>query len=165
FHPLGPGGPTVSGQALYFWLCALLALAVQLLANNLLTGHWGRTVNAVRQSEIATESVGVSVYRMKLKAFSLSAVLAGLSGALFAHQQGFIVSDTFTFDKSVELLVFVILGGARSLFGPLIGTAALVLLPEALKTIGAYDILPRSQAGLQAALVLVGGLCALGLAH
>ena len=62
-------------------------------------------------------------------------MLAGLAGALFAHQQGYIVSDTFTFDKSVELLVFVILGGARSLFGPLIGATVLVILPEVLKTV------------------------------
>jgi ABC-type branched-subunit amino acid transport system permease subunit len=118
FRPFGPDGPTLTGQVLYFWVCAGLALIVQLLANNLLTGRWGRTINALRQSEIASETIGVSVYRMKLKTFTFSAVLAGLAGALFTHQQGYIVSDTFTFDKSVELLVFVILGGARSLFGP-----------------------------------------------
>src|SRR6202521_1961086 len=100
---------------------------------------------------------------MKLKTFTFSAVLAGLAGALFAHQQGYIVSDTFTFDKSVELLVFVILGGVRSLFGPLIGTTVLVLLPELLKTIGSYDILPKSNVALQAGLILFGGVCALGL--
>jgi branched-chain amino acid transport system permease protein len=92
-------------------------------------------------------------------------VLAGLAGALFTHQQGYIVSDTFTFDKSVELLVFVILGGVRSLFGPLIGTAVLVILPELLKTIGSYDILPKSNLVLQVMLVALGGLCALGLAR
>ncbi len=163
FRPFGDDSIILTGQVLYFWVCAALMLIAQLLTNNLLTSRWGRTINAVRQSEIASETIGVSVYRMKLKTFAFSAVLAGLAGALFTHQQGYIVSDTFTFDKSVELLVFVILGGARSLFGPLIGTTVLVILPEALKTIGAYDILPKSEAGLQAGLVLVGGLCALGL--
>lgn len=163
FRPFGDDSVILSGQVLYFWVCAALMLIAQLLTNNLLTGRWGRTINAVRQSEIASETIGVSVYRMKLKTFAFSAVLAGLAGALFAHQQGYIVSDTFTFDKSVELLVFVILGGARSLFGPLIGTTVLVILPEALKTVGAYDILPRSQVGLQLGLILLGGLCALGL--
>jgi ABC-type branched-subunit amino acid transport system ATPase component/ABC-type branched-subunit amino acid transport system permease subunit len=163
FRPFGDEGVVLTGQMLYFWVCAGLALIVQLLANNLLTGRWGRTINAVRQSEIASETIGVSVYRMKLKTFAFSAVLAGLAGALFTHQQGYIVSDTFTFDKSVELLVFVILGGARSLFGPLIGTTVLVILPEALKTIGSYDILPKSNLALQVGLVLVGGLCAAGL--
>jgi branched-chain amino acid transport system permease protein len=165
FRPFGEQGPVLTGQVLYFWVCAGLALIVQLLANNLLTGRWGRTVNAVRQSEIAAETIGVSVYAMKLKTFTFSAVLAGLAGALFAHQQGYIVSDTFTFDKSVELLVFVILGGVRSLFGPLIGTTVLVILPELLKTIGSYDILPKSNIALQLALVALGGMCALGLAR
>jgi ABC-type branched-subunit amino acid transport system ATPase component/ABC-type branched-subunit amino acid transport system permease subunit len=163
FRPFGDDGPVLTGQVVYFWVCAGLALTVQLLANNLLTGRWGRTINAVRQSEIASETIGVSVYGMKLKTFAFSAVLAGLAGALFAHQQGYIVSDTFTFDKSVELLVFVILGGVRSLFGPLIGTTVLVILPEVLKTIGSYDILPKSNLGLQVAMAAFGGACALGL--
>ena len=123
----------------YFWIVGVAALLVQLLAGNLLTGRWGRTINAVRQSEIASETIGVSVYRWKVGAFALSAVLAGLSGAFFAHQDGYIVSDTFTFNKSVELLVYVILGGARSLFGPVIGATVLVILPEFLKTLASYD--------------------------
>ncbi|MBV9577478.1 MAG: branched-chain amino acid ABC transporter ATP-binding protein/permease [Chloroflexi bacterium] len=163
FRPFGDDGPVLTGQIMYFWVCAGLALMVQLLSNNLLTGHWGRTVKGVRQSEIASETVGVSVYRMKLKAFAFSAVLAGLAGALFTHQQGYIVSDTFTFDESVALLVFVILGGAGSLFGPLIGSAVLVALPEVLKTIGSYNVLPESQPPLQAVLIVLGGACALGL--
>src|SRR5436305_895739 len=160
FRPLGDDSVVLTGQALYFWVCAGLAFIVQILINNLLTGRWGRTINAVRQSEIASETIGVSVYRMKLKTFTFSAVLAGLAGALFTHQQGYIVSDTFTFDKSVELLVFVILGGARSLFGPLIGTAVLVVLPEVLKTLGAYNVLPQSTS-LQVVLLALG---AVGLA-
>jgi ABC-type branched-subunit amino acid transport system ATPase component/ABC-type branched-subunit amino acid transport system permease subunit len=163
FRPFGDDGVVLTGQALYFWVCAGLALIVQLLANNLLTSRWGRTINAVRQSEIASETIGVSVYRMKLKTFAFSAVLAGLAGALFTHQQGYIVSDTFSFDKSVELLVYVILGGARTLFGPLLGTTVLVILPELLKTVSSYDILPKSNLPLQIVLVAIGGLAAAGL--
>jgi branched-chain amino acid transport system permease protein len=102
---------------------------------------------------------------MKLKVFTFSAVLAGLAGALFAHQQGYIVSDTFSFDKSVELLVYVILGGARTLFGALLGTSVLVILPELLKTAASYDVLPKSNLVLQVVCLLVGGLSALGLAR
>jgi branched-chain amino acid transport system permease protein len=137
---------------------------VQLLANNLLTGRWGRTINAVRQSEIASETIGVSVYRMKVGVFAVSAVLAGLAGALFAHQDGYIVSDTFTFNKSVELLVFVILGGARTLFGPLIGTTMLVILPEFLKYLGTSAGLPPSvQALFEHYLLFYGALLILFL--
>ncbi|HEY1294044.1 MAG TPA: branched-chain amino acid ABC transporter ATP-binding protein/permease [Chloroflexota bacterium] len=165
FRPFGDDGPVLTGQMMYFWVCAALVLVAQLLTNNLLTGRWGRTVNGVRQSEIASETVGVSVYRMKLKVFTFSAVLAGLAGALFAHQQGYIVSDTFSFDKSVELLVYVILGGARTLFGALLGTSVLVILPELLKTAASYDVLPKSNLVLQVVCLLVGGLSALGLAR
>jgi branched-chain amino acid transport system ATP-binding protein/branched-chain amino acid transport system permease protein len=163
FRPFGDDGPVLTGQVLYFWVCAGLALIVQLLANNLLTGRFGRNVNAVRLSEIASETVGVSVYRMKLKAFTFSAVLAGLAGALFTHQQGYIVSDTFSFDKSVELLVYVILGGARTIYGPVLGTAVLVVLPELLKTAASYNVLPSSNLPLQLVCVAVGGLAAAGL--
>src|SRR5207249_4869230 len=121
YRPFGDDGLTISGAVAYFWIVGMVALLVQVLAGNLLAGRWGRTINAVRQSEIASETIGVSVYRWKVGAFALSAVLAGLSGGFFAHQDGYIVSDTFTFNKSVELLVYVILGGARSLFGPVVG--------------------------------------------
>jgi branched-chain amino acid transport system ATP-binding protein/branched-chain amino acid transport system permease protein len=163
FRPLGDDGPVITGQMMYFWVCALLALGAQLFTGNLLTGRWGRTINGVRQSEIASETVGVSVYRMKLKVFTFSAVLAGLAGALFTHQQGYIVSDTFSFDKSVELLVYVILGGARTLFGAVLGTTVLVVLPELLKTASSYDVLPKSNLVLQIICLAVGGLSAVVL--
>lgn len=144
FYPFGENsGFTVTGEDAYFWVIAVVALIVQLLMTNLLTGRWGRTINAVRQSEIASETVGISVYRWKVAAFALSAALAGLSGAFFAHQSGYIVSDTFGFGKSVELLVYVILGGARSLWGPWIGTAVLVVIPEILTTTAGYDVVPK----------------------
>ncbi|MBI3968397.1 MAG: hypothetical protein HY329_22400, partial [Chloroflexi bacterium] len=145
FRPFGEDSDFYfTGEDAYFWLVLLLALGVQLLMINLLTGRWGRTLNAVRQSEIASETVGISVYRWKVAAFALSAALAGLSGALFAHQSSYIVSDTFTFGKSVEFLVYVILGGARSLWGPWLGTAVLVVLQEVLTTLGGYDVVPTA---------------------
>src|SRR5205823_2384718 len=157
FQPI-PGGPSFTGDVAYFWVVAVAALVVQLLAINLLTGRWGRTINAVRQSEIASETVGVSVYRWKVAAFAFSAVLAGLAGAFFAHQSAYIVSDTFTFNLSVQLLVYVILGGARTLFGPLVGATVLVILPEALKTLSAYNILPAAAQPLVEHYLLLYGI-------
>jgi branched-chain amino acid transport system permease protein len=142
YRPFGEDGLTIGGAVAYFWIVGTVALLIQILSGNLLTGRWGRTINAVRQSEIASETIGVSVYRWKVGAFALSAVLAGLAGGFFAHQDGYIVSDTFTFNKSVELLVYVILGGARSLFGPVVGATVLVILPEFLKTLESYEFMP-----------------------
>ncbi|MFN8632841.1 MAG: branched-chain amino acid ABC transporter ATP-binding protein/permease [Chloroflexota bacterium] len=164
YHPFGEDGPSVGGAVAYFWVVGVAALLVQVFAGNLLAGRWGRTINAVRQSEIASETIGVSVYRWKVGAFALSAVLAGISGAFFAHQDGYIVSDTFTFNKSVELLVYVILGGARSLFGPLIGATVLVILPEFLKTLASYDFVPAAAKPLlEHYLLLYGALLILFL--
>jgi ABC-type branched-subunit amino acid transport system ATPase component/ABC-type branched-subunit amino acid transport system permease subunit len=142
YRPFGDDGLAIGGSVAYFWVVAVSALIVQVLSIHLLSSHWGRTINAVRQSEIASETIGVSVYRWKVGAFALSAVLAGLAGGFFAHQDGYIVSDTFTFNKSVELLVYVILGGARSLFGPVIGATVLVILPEFLKMLESFDFMP-----------------------
>lgn len=144
YRPFGDDGLQIGGSVAYFWIVGIAALIVQIFAGNLLSGRWGRTINAVRQSEIASETIGVPVYRWKVGAFALSAVLAGLAGGFFAHQDGYIVSDTFTFNKSVELLVFVILGGARSLFGPVIGATVLVILPELLKTLESFDFMPAA---------------------
>jgi branched-chain amino acid transport system permease protein len=86
------------------------------------------------------------------------------SGAFFAHQDGYIVSDTFTFNKSVELLVYVILGGARSLFGPVIGATVLVILPEFLKTLASYEFVPvAAKPLLEHYLLLYGALLILFL--
>jgi ABC-type branched-subunit amino acid transport system ATPase component/ABC-type branched-subunit amino acid transport system permease subunit len=164
YRPFGDDGLTFGGSVAYFWVVATATLLVQVFAGNLLTGRWGRTINAVRQSEIASETIGVSVYRWKVGAFALSAVLAGLSGAFFAHQDGYIVSDTFTFNKSVELLVYVILGGARSLFGPLIGATVLVILPEFLKMLESFEFMPAAvKPLLEHYLLLYGALLILFL--
>lgn len=164
YRPFGDDGLTVGGSVAYFWIVGVATLLVQIFSINLLSGRWGRTINAVRQSEIASETIGVSVYRWKVGAFALSAVLAGLAGGFFAHQDGYIVSDTFTFNKSVELLVYVILGGARSLFGPLIGATVLVILPEFLKTLESMELMPAAAKPiLEHYLLLYGALLILFL--
>lgn len=113
----------------YFWLIAAVALACQLLANNLLTSRVGRTLLALRGSEVAAETVGINVYRWKVLAFVISSVYAGIGGVFFAHQNGFINSDTFVFGLSVSLLASVLMGGSGTLYGPLVGSVMLNLIP------------------------------------
>ena len=100
------------------------------LFSNLQRSRWGRGLLAVRESWVAAESLGVSRYRMETMAFALSAALAGLGGALFAAQNAFIAPAIFAFDLSILMLLFVILGGLGTVWGPLIGTAVLLILPE-----------------------------------
>jgi branched-chain amino acid transport system permease protein len=100
--PKLPGGEEMT-PAQYYWLILAAALLCQLLANNLL-GADRTPLLALRGSEIAAQTVGVNVYRWKVLAFVISSLLyAGLGGVFFAHQNGFINSDTFVFSRSVSL--------------------------------------------------------------
>ena len=130
--PTLPGGEEMSA-AQYFWLIAGVALLCQVFANNLLGSRVGRTLLALRGSEIAAQSVGVNVYRWKVLAFVISSVYAGLGGVFFAHQNGFINSDTFVFALSVSFLTSVLMGGSGTLYGPLVGSVILNLIPDRIR--------------------------------
>ncbi|MFQ5521778.1 MAG: ATP-binding cassette domain-containing protein, partial [Candidatus Methylomirabilia bacterium] len=112
------------------YLIAVLAGISLWLARNLRHSRWGRALLAVRENWVAAESLGVSRYRMETMAFTLSAALTGLGGALFAAQNAFIAPAIFTFDLSILMLLFVILGGLGTVWGPAVGTVVLLVLPE-----------------------------------
>ena len=117
-----------------------MALVCQLLANNLLRSRVGRTLLALRGSEIAAETVGINVYRWKVLAFVISSVYAGIGGVFFAHQNGFINSDTFVFSLSVSLLTSVLMGGSGTLYGPLVGSVILNLIPTIFARMHEYHL-------------------------
>jgi len=137
--PTLPGGEEMSA-AQYFWLIAGVALLCQVFANNLLGSRVGRTLLALRGSEIAAQSVGVNVYRWKVLAFVISSVYAGLGGVFFAHQNGFINSDTFVFALSVSFLTSVLMGGSGTLYGPLVGSVILNLIPTVFARLHEYHL-------------------------
>ncbi len=112
------------------YLILLLAGTSIWLARNLRYSRWGRGLLAVRENWVAAESLGVSRYHMQTMAFILSAALTGLGGALFAAQNAFIAPNIFTFDLSILMLLFVILGGLGTVWGPAVGTVVLLVLPE-----------------------------------
>lgn len=120
----------------YWYLIATTALLGQVILNNLTSARVGRTLLALRGSEVAAETVGVNVYRWKVLAFAISAAYAGLAGAFFAHRPatGFLNTTSFQLDDSILFLVIVILGGAGTRYGPLVGAIVLALLQEALAT-------------------------------
>jgi branched-chain amino acid transport system permease protein len=101
----------------------------------------GRTLLAIRQNEPLAESVGIDVWRYKLFAFVLSASFAGLAGALYAHYIGFLNPDPFGVDQSLNAILAVILGGSGTLAGPVVGSFAVVLLPEYLRIADSYRLI------------------------
>jgi ABC-type branched-subunit amino acid transport system ATPase component/ABC-type branched-subunit amino acid transport system permease subunit len=130
------GIPTVSvpglpaGAVGYFYVVAAATLALQLVLNRLVGSLWGKTLVAVKDSEGAAEAVGIDVLRWKVLAFVISAGCAGLGGAFFAHQNGYINSDAFTFSTSLFFLVALIVGGLGSRYGPIVGVTVLTALNQ-----------------------------------
>jgi branched-chain amino acid transport system permease protein len=137
--PRLPNGRELT-PAEYFWLVGGVALVCQVAASNLFRSRIGRTLFALRGSEIAAETVGVDVYRYKVLAFVVSSVYAGIGGVFFAHQNGFINSDTFVFALSVSFLTSVLMGGAGTLFGPLVGSTILNLIPTVFAKLHEYHL-------------------------
>ena len=103
--------------------------------------RWGAAMRAVKDSEVAAESIGLDPVRIKALAFAISAVYAGIAGAFFASLSGFVTPSTFTFSQSILFVLVVIIGGAGTLAGPLVGAAIVVLLPEALAALAEYRLL------------------------
>lgn len=114
-------------------------LALWLVANYVGSRH-GRNCVAIREDELAAESIGVDSFRYKQVSFAINGALAGLSGGLLAHYVGYIQPSMFSMIKSTELIVMVIFGGMHSLTGAVFAAIALTSLPELLRTAQAWRL-------------------------
>ena len=147
----GPGGifdiprPALGGAPLplarYYWIVTATAALALLLTRNVAASAWGRAFVAVKDSELAAESLGLSPYRVRTAAFTLSAAFAGAGGALFAFLNGYLSPDSFTLQTSILFLLIVLFGGLGTLAGPLVGATALVLLPELIRQFLEYRLM------------------------
>lgn len=141
-----------SGNGYYYTALVLLALCI-FACLNLLRSPMGRAFIALRDSPIAAETLGVALARTKATAFALSAGIAGLAGALYAHKISTLTAESFDVLLSLELLMMVVVGGLGSIKGAVLGAVFLGLLDPALARI--KDFLPPAigqQSGLQLAL-------------
>ena len=132
----------------FFYVTAAALLLTILVINRVLASHYGRAFEALRDSPIASDCMGVSVYKHKVIAFVLSAALAGLAGVLFAYSEQYIAPNNFTFELSVQFLLGVTLGGRKSRLGPILGAAIIVFLPNLLADIGLFRIIAGGIAGV-----------------
>ena len=123
---------TVFGAPGFFWLCLALLALTWMAMKNLLSSHWGRAFEALRDSPIATDAMGVGVFRHKVAAFAMGSGLGGLAGGLYAFNFQFLQPNTFVYDLMVILLLGVVLGGRKSLWGAFVGACLIVLLPNLL---------------------------------
>ncbi len=116
----------------FFWVFMIAAITLWVVGR-LTRSAKGMELLAVREDEIATVSLGISSTRVKVTAFVIGAFFAGLGGGLFAHFFTYLHVNSFTFLKSVEFIVMVVLGGLGSLWGVVAATILLTILPEALR--------------------------------
>ena len=132
----------------YFYITGIALVLTIVVINRVLASHYGRAFEALRDSPIASDCMGVSVYKYKVIAFVLSAGLAGLAGALFAYSEQYIAPNNFSFELSVQFLLAVTMGGRKSRLGPMIGAVIIVFLPNLLADIALFRIAAAIIAGV-----------------
>ncbi len=149
--------PTLFGWALdstdeFYFLCLVVTVLATLGIVNLMRSSTGRAFVAIRDSEISAQSMGIQLARYKTLSFALSAALAGIGGALYAHKIQFLSPEQFSIIQSIDLLLMVVIGGLGSIHGAFLGAIFLIVMPQ-LIALG-KDFLPEAigqAAGLQGA--------------
>jgi branched-chain amino acid transport system permease protein len=129
-------GWTVRSHVSFVVLAAALGILAYTVVAVLSTGPFGRVLRAIREDEVFAQALGKNTLRFKVTAFAVSAALAASAGSLYAHYFTYIDPTSFTVMESILVLSMVIIGGAGSPWGPVIGAAVLVALPEALRFVG-----------------------------
>ena len=119
----------------------IIILITLFIVLNFIRSRAGRAVLAIRDNRIAAESVGVDVMKYKMIAFVISTTLAGMAGALYGLNFNVISADKFGFNTSIQILVFVVLGGLGNMLGSIIAATVLYILPEALRGLDNYRML------------------------
>ncbi|MFZ2989915.1 ABC transporter permease subunit [Ideonella sp.] len=182
----GPMGITLTKPSLFghrldetefYWVVVVMLVASLIVVHRILRSHLGRAFEALRGSPVASDCMGVSVYKYKVYAFVISAGLAGLAGALYAYSEQYISPNTYNFEQTVLFLLAVIMGGRKTRTGALLGATIIVMLPKLLDDLEMFRIvsvllalivsvsaavaLKRGKSTLQAALIPVVGSVAL----
>jgi len=135
--------PTIFGTVLgsrlqYYYLILILVLLTVFSMHRLMASRFGRALTAIRENELAAEATGVDTTRYKIQAFVLAAGYAGIAGSFYAHFVKYISPDSFTINESFILLAMLAFGGQGNLLGPMVGAAALILIPEVFRPLQEY---------------------------
>jgi branched-chain amino acid transport system permease protein len=150
--------PVIAGHMLdetqYYWVVAALLVVSLVVVHRVLKSHLGRAFEALRDSPIASDCMGVSVYRHKVYAFVISAGFAGLAGCLYSYSEQYISPNTYNFELTILFLLAIIMGGRKTRTGALIGSTIIVLLPKLLDDISMF----RMVATALAVVVVAGAL-------
>ena len=153
-------GADLGSAAAFYFIALALCLLVTLGVMNLLRSATGRAFIAIRDSEVSAQSMGIHLAGYKTLAFSLSAAIVGLAGALYAHKLRFISPDQFGIAQSVDLLLLVVVGGLGFVHGAFLGAIFLITMPQLIAL--AKDLLPPAIAQASGLQAVVYGLVLMG---
>ena len=131
------GWVLTSGTEFYF-LCLVITVIATLGILNLLRSPTGRAFVAIRDSEISAQSIGIHLAHYKTLSFAISAALAGVAGALYAHKLQFISPDQFNILQSIDLLLMIVIGGVGSVHGAFLGAIFLITMPQMIALVKDY---------------------------
>ncbi|HZS32112.1 MAG TPA: branched-chain amino acid ABC transporter permease [Methylomirabilota bacterium] len=145
----GPLGiPAIPGPSLLGWdldtpvrqyyLALALVLLVTVIVSRLVDSRFGEAIQAIRDDEVAAEALGVPTTRLKVVTFTVSAALAGVAGAFFAHYATFVSPGSFTLVESILVLSLLVFGGLGSVEGSIAGAVILTVAPEVFRFLAAY---------------------------
>ncbi len=139
----GPQGITGTPRQSTFTIAVLLLILALVLTHNFVNSRTGRAVKAIRDNQIAAETVGLPITKYKLIAFTISAAIAGVGGVIYAHNINSLTATTnnFGYNMSIMILVYVVLGGIGNFSGSVVAAVILTLLPELLRGLSNYRML------------------------
>ena len=138
--------PTFFGIALdndlsYYWLIMPIVILIYFMYTNYVRSEVGRAYKAVNQEEIAAGFMGINTSSMKVQAFVISTVLAGIAGSLNAHLNGYLSPYTYNFTQSVSYLMMVLAGGMGFILGPVVGVLLLTFAKEMFRFFNDYQLI------------------------
>lgn len=130
----------ISRYSNYTWVYVIIIITI-LIITNLVNSRHGRAISSIRENYVASESIGIKVSRYKIMAFVIAAFFAGVAGVLYGHNVGILKPSDFDYNKSIEILVIVVLGGMGSIKGSVIAAIVLTVLPEMLRAADDFRML------------------------
>jgi branched-chain amino acid transport system permease protein len=162
-HPLPLSGGAIgfTGKLPQYWLMYALFLVAAAVLIRLEHSRFGLVASAIRQRDLLAETLGVDIIRYKLGVFVLGSFFAGLAGVFFAHSHQVLHSSDFGLEPMVLLVVFTVIGGAQSVWGPVVGTLVLAVTSELLRELHHYEILVYGAVLMVVMLVCPDGLVSL----
>jgi len=153
----GATGFTVPGETNFLWVGAFAVITI-LVVHNIVRSDTGRALISIREDELAAEAMGINSTRYKVLSFVVGSMFAGIAGALFGHYTRFLSTADFTFIRSFEIIIMIVLGGMGSITGSVLGAVVITVLPELLRllpSVGGFNFADLRLVIYSALLILI----------